>query len=154
MKRVLLLFMFVSVMFVMFSQIEAPVVVEDVSTEVVKTIPTESVTIEPLTAENEDCGLCLEYYILAIVGMGVHLALKWRDAMTQSEAWNWKTHLIYSGIGVLTSFVIIYLREYLTIDIAGTEISVNPLTAFFIGYFADSVWKNIEGSMRKKLKTE
>jgi len=143
MKRLFLLLVSMCFVFVMFSQVE---VVTEKTNDVIEAVSTTPVA--------DDCNFCLEYYVLALIGMGVHLLLKWRDAYTQGESWDWKRHLIFSGIGVLTSFVVIYLREYLTIDIMGTEISVNPLTAFFIGYFADSVWKNIESGVRKKLLKE
>lgn len=100
---------------------------------------------------DNSCGLCIEFYILALVGLCVHLLMKWRDSWTQKEVWDWKRQAKWSIVSVLTSFVIIYLRDYLTFDIGSVHIEINPLTAFFVGYFADSLWKNLEGTMREKM---
>ena len=89
----------------------------------------------------------MELYILVVIGMITHLALKLRDAWTKEQEFDIKKQLVCSLLGLPLVFAVVYFREYLI-----GFIDITPVTAFFLGYFADSVVKNIESYGKRKIR--
>lgn len=79
-----------------------------------------------------------EILILGILGIAAHLFSKYWDSTTLKEKYNWKKNIIYAGYSIIIFAVFIYIKDSV-FDI-GVEIS--KATAFFVGYFFDSVVKN------------
>lgn len=98
-------------------------------------------------------------YLIVFLGVVFHLIMKYRDAYTKSETFEWKRHLTFSGFSLLTAFVLVYFRDAIVkllaidVDWNSTE-KMTQLLAFFLGYFADSIWKNVEKTGSSKLKVE
>ena len=88
----------------------------------------------------------MQLYVLVVIGMIAHLILKLRDAWTKNEEFDIKKQLLFSAMGLPVVFAVVYFKQYLT-----GFIDVTPVTAFFLGYFADSVVKNVESFGRKKV---
>lgn len=86
-------------------------------------------------------------YVLALAGLIIHLVLKWRDAWTQKQSFDFKKHIIYSLINYLVVCVLIAFKESFK-----EWIAITPVVSFFLGYFADSVVKNLEAYGRKRIK--
>ena len=88
----------------------------------------------------------LQLYLLVLAGMIVHLGLKLRDAWTKGEEFDIKKQLVFGLLGLPIALAVVYFRDYIT-----GFIDVTPVTAFFLGYFLDSVIKNVESYGRKKV---
>lgn len=98
-------------------------------------------------------------YLIVFLGVVFHLIMKYRDAYTKSEVFDWKRQMTFSGFSLLTAFVLVYFRDAIVkllaidVDWNSTE-KMTQLLAFFLGYFADSIWKNVEKTGSSKLKVE
>jgi len=101
-------------------------------------------------------------YLITIVGVLFHLIVKYRDSYTKSEVFDWKRQIMFTLFSIPTAFILVYFRDVIVnfngVDlINNTKIinNVERLTqflSFLIGYFADSIWKNIENTGKTKLK--
>jgi len=96
-------------------------------------------------------------YLIVLLGVVFHLIMKYRDAYTKSEPFDWKKQMTFSAFSLLTAFVLVYFKEailkLLSIDIDwNSTAKMTQLLAFFLGYFADSIWKNVESTGMNKLK--
>ena len=89
----------------------------------------------------------LIYLGLALGGVFLHIAMKLRDDVTKateltfSEIWAvfpWKKQLVVGGVSLLTAAIVLLARVELVAMYPITKVS-----AIFLGYAADSVWKNI-----------
>lgn len=87
-------------------------------------------------------------YLLAFLGCIIHLIMKWRDAWTKKEKFDIKRQTIISLVSLPLVFVIIFLKGDLT---EWLSINITSTVAFFMGYFSDSVVKNLEAWGRKKI---
>ena len=101
----------------------------------------------------------LIFYIAALLGVVVHFILQIRDAQTKMEVFNWQKQLINSIYIIIMTAVLVAFRLDVvkivgSIGIDLNDLADNKMLWFFVGYFADSVWKNIERTGRTILKTE
>ena len=93
----------------------------------------------------------LYLFLVAIAGILVHLLAKYRDAITQKVKLDWRLHGINTAFSVIISAVIVFFKK----DIAEyIPFEMTYLVAFFIGYFSDSIWKNVTSFYGNKLKAE
>jgi hypothetical protein len=81
--------------------------------------------------------------------------MKFRDAYTKRESFDFKRQFVFAAFSVVTTVMLVYFREgicdWLNIKVDFAS-KVTDLLFFFIGYFSDSVWKNIEVTGTSKLK--
>jgi amino acid transporter len=95
------------------------------------------------------------FYIAAFLGVLAHFILKWRDAWTKEEPFNYKYHGIIGAFSLFLALILIFFKEDINGMLGdGYQITWNPLMCFFIGYFSDSVFKNLESFAAKRLKTD
>lgn len=90
-------------------------------------------------------------FACAIGGILIHLLAKYRDALTQKQKLDWRIHLINTAFSVIVSAAIVFFREDIN---AIVQFEITKLVAFFMGYFSDSIWKNITAFYGNKLKVE
>jgi hypothetical protein len=98
-------------------------------------------------------------YLIAFLGVGFHLIMKFRDAYTKQEVFNWKRQLILSGFSLVIAAILITFRKDLITFLVKSGIDLSAyadakLLWFLVSYFADSVWKNVETTGRTTLKIE
>lgn len=87
----------------------------------------------------------------AVGGILIHLIAKYRDAITQKKVIDWKLHLVNTAFSVIVCSAIVFFRS----DINGfIDFEFTRLIAFFMGYFSDSIWKNITTFYGNKLKAQ
>jgi len=80
-------------------------------------------------------------FIMAFIGIVAHYLAKYIDSQTTKEVFNWKQHLIYAIYSGIVIIAVIFGW-----DQAGQAWGLGELTkftAFLLGYFADSVVKNL-----------
>lgn len=99
------------------------------------------------------------FYFAAAAGVVVHFLLKIRDSMTKLEKFDWKRNLVFSGwVIVLVAVMVMFRLDFVSllakVGIDLGDVTDNKLLWFFIGYFGDSVWKNIENTGRQVLKVD
>ena len=102
--------------------------------------------IQPYTDETGNTYPILMLYLFALAGVIIHYNAKIRDAQTKKIKINHKQHIISGIVTVIISFVLIYGFSYLpesVKSVVGSEL--NPITSFLLGYFADSIFKNLTG---------
>ena len=93
-------------------------------------------------------------YLIAFLGVAFHLLMKYRDSYTKKEVFEFKKHLIFSAMSVVTAFLIVYFRKDLSLWLTGVGMDIdfdNKLVIFLLSYFSDSIWKNIESTGANKL---
>ena len=89
----------------------------------------------------------IELYVLAFMGAVLHLLFKWNNSRKRTPAvFNWPAHIRTTAIGLLSVFLLIYVKD----DI-GQIIEVNRITAIFLGYIGDSAIKNLVKTFKGKL---
>ena len=93
----------------------------------------------------------LMIYLTAFIGIVFHFFVRYRDTYTKKEVFNWKDNILFS---IYVTFVVMIMVTFcgeISGFISKTGIDVSQLANgglvwFFIGYFGDSIWKNIEGA--------
>ena len=85
----------------------------------------------------------MEYLILAsfgLIGIAMHIMMKWRDAYTLKKEIDWKLHIINSVAAALVITALLLLKD----DMAVLFPNSLGLKVIFVmaGYQSDSVWKN------------
>ena len=85
----------------------------------------------------------MEYLVLAlfgILGIGMHIMMKWRDSYTQGAKIDWKLHIINSSAAAIVVAIFLLLKS----DIEVLFPNDLGLKVIFLmaGYQSDSVWKN------------
>jgi hypothetical protein len=89
----------------------------------------------------------MELMILAAMGALLHLLFKWNNARKRHQAlFNWPAHLRTTIIGLLSVWLLIYVRDDLR-----PIIEINRITAIFLGYIGDSALKNLVKTFKGKL---
>ena len=91
----------------------------------------------------------LLYVLFAFFGIAVHILMKYRDSITQGNPLDWKKHSIFAAISLIISVALILMRDELE-----AILPFSKAGSFFIGYFADSVWKNVTMFYGNKLKVQ
>lgn len=93
-------------------------------------------------------------YLIALAGVVFHLIMKYRDAYTRSEAFDFKKQGIFSVFSLITALLLVYFREgiadFLSMQVDWSS-KVSQLLVFFLGYFSDSIWKNVESTGKGRL---
>jgi len=97
----------------------------------------------------------MEYFVLAlfgIIGIGMHILMKWRDAYTLKKEIDWKLHIINSSAASLVIIALLLLKS----DLAELFPNELGLKAIFVmaGYQSDSVWKNFTKRTLNKMGIE
>lgn len=85
-------------------------------------------------------------FVFAIAGTALHILWKARDAITEGKKIEWRRHLLFGGIGIITCAVVIALREEIKEILPLTKVMI-----FFFAYFVDSSWKNLTKFYGKKV---
>ena len=85
----------------------------------------------------------MEYLILTsfgLIGIAMHIMMKWRDAYTLKKEIDWKLHIINSVAAALVITALLLLKD----DMAVLFPNSLGLKVIFVmaGYQSDSVWKN------------
>lgn len=104
------------------------------------------------------------FYFIAIAGVAFHLMMKYRDSYTKNEKFPWVKQLMFALFSVPTALILVYFKD-VVIGLNDIDLTSNPklvniieklmqFLCFFIGYFADSVWKNVEATGRAKLNVK
>jgi len=95
-------------------------------------------------------------YLVALIGVVFHLAMKYRDSFTKNETFKWKYQLIFTGFSLLTALFLAAFKPSIGEYLPPSINLDNYLLWGLIGYFSDSVWKNVEkgGSEKLNIKTE
>jgi len=87
------------------------------------------------------------YFGLAIAGVILHIGMKFRDEITKNpdksfieikELFQWRKHLFRAAVSVVIAGILVGIRD----EIADIY-PITKITAVFLGYAADSVFKNI-----------
>ena len=97
----------------------------------------------------------MEYFVLAsfgIIGVAIHIMMKWRDAYTLKKEIDWKLHIINSIISVLVISILLLLRSDLEV-LFPNSIGIKMIFAMS-GYQTDSVWKNFTKRGLNKMGVE
>ena len=89
------------------------------------------------------------FYIYGIAGVLFHLVMKIRDAYTKGEKFNWATNGIFSVFSLITAMVLVVFRDEIFIYLG---LDMTNFTVFLLGYFSDSVWKNVKAEKAKEFK--
>jgi uncharacterized membrane protein len=93
----------------------------------------------------------LIFYLVAFIGVIFHFMMKWRDAATKKEPFNFKYQVMFSVFALVTSVFLVLFKPSIS-EFLPPQINLeNYLVWALIGYFADSVWKNIEKGGAEKL---
>lgn len=89
----------------------------------------------------------MELMILAAFGAMLHLLFKWNNARKrQSALFDWPAHIRTTAIGLLSVWLLIYVRDDLR-----QIVEINRITAIFLGYIGDSALKNLVKTFKNKL---
>ena len=94
----------------------------------------------------------MDYMWLAlsgILGIGMHLLMKYRDCVTKKQAMVWKNHILNGAFSILAIAILLLFAK----DIESV-LPLTKLTMFFAGYMTDSVWKNFTKFGSKQLALE
>jgi len=83
--------------------------------------------------------------VLALMGVGFHIGFKYVDHLTKNTPVNWKLLLYPSILSFAIAVVFILIRDDLSSIFPITKVSV-----IFLGYMADSLFKNLETYWSKK----
>jgi hypothetical protein len=99
----------------------------------------------------------LIYYVSALIGVIVHFAMKIWDAETQHIVFEWKKHLIVTGLMTFFALVLVFFKPSIVSILTPAFPSVVgfiefPLTWAGVGYCADSLIKNAIKTGEAKLK--
>jgi len=85
--------------------------------------------------------------ILATIGAIIHLLFKWNNARKRTGVvFNWVNQIITTVIGLLTVYVLIYVRDDLS-----NLIQITRINAVLLGYIGDSAFKNLVKTFKTKL---
>lgn len=76
-------------------------------------------------------------FLLAVAGVLAHLLSTYINSLTVKEVFDWKKSLLYNVYAIVILGVLVFLK-----DEFNTGIVITKATAFFIGYFSDSMLKN------------
>ena len=100
--------------------------------------------------------------LLGLAGVLLHIGFKFRDYITKmqndpvkrsfKELWDnfeWLGVLLPAAFSVLIVVVLILVRDEIAVFF-----SITILSAIFLGYIADSVFKNLEGYFIKKFQVK
>lgn len=100
------------------------------------------------------------YYAVAIFAVFFHTALKFRDFVSKSpkqfnigqllKDWGWQKHLFFGFFSMIMAAVLVFTWDYWL----EATFPLNELNAFFVGYFADSVFKNLKADKQKQLNVK
>lgn len=98
-------------------------------------------------------------YLIALAGVVFHLLMKYRDAYTKQEVFDWKRQGMFSSFSLVIALVLIYFRTdliqfLLNAGIDLKDLADSKLLWFLVAYFSDSVWKNVEKTGKTKLKID
>ena len=93
----------------------------------------------------------LAIYLTAFAGIVFHFLVRYRDAYTKKEVFSWKDNILFSVYVLFAVMVMVTFRIEISnllgkIGVDVTQILNSVLIWFFIGYFGDSVWKNVENA--------
>jgi hypothetical protein len=92
------------------------------------------------------------FYIAALLGVAFHLMMKFRDAFTKSEKFNWKYQLTLGGFSLVTVLFFVFFRASAKDYLPAAFINLDAyFTWALIGYFIDSIWKNTEKGIADKI---
>jgi hypothetical protein len=101
----------------------------------------------------------LTFYLVAFGGIVVHFFVRFRDSQTKNEKFEWRQNLLFTLYVTVVTMAMVTFRTDITnillhtgVDL--TQIAGEKLIWFFIGYFADSVWKNVENTGASILKSD
>lgn len=103
-------------------------------------------------------------YLIAFFGVLFHLVTKYRDSWTKRQKFDWKYQIVFTAFSIPTAFIIVYFKDPV-LKLLGVSFMDNPevanavdkvvqLLCFFLGYWADSIWKNVESTGRSKLNIQ
>lgn len=91
--------------------------------------------------------LLIKLCVLATIGAIIHLLFKYNNSRKRSGiSFNWKRQIISTCIGLLTVWTLIYVRN----DFASV-LPINNITAVFMGYLGDTMFKNLLKQFKSKL---
>ena len=98
----------------------------------------------------------MKLIVLVLIGAVFHILMKLRSAVSEKPTtekfnlrkdFNWRRHIIFSLISVWLPIIVVVFREYTEILLG---IAINPLNAFLLGAFNDSLWKDLKSSGKKR----
>lgn len=79
-------------------------------------------------------------YLLAFLGICAHVLFMYANSLTLKQQLDWKQSFLWSILALIIVEVFVFLRE----DIGGMlGVEITKATVFFIGYFSDSLVKNL-----------
>jgi cell division protein FtsW (lipid II flippase) len=81
-------------------------------------------------------------FLMAFAGIVLHLLVKYQDSRSKKEMFAWKDHLVYAAMSAIAMVAIIVGWEQAKVYL-GMGDELFPFTAFLLGYFSDSMIKNI-----------
>ncbi len=89
----------------------------------------------------------IELMILATIGAIIHLLFKWNNSRKRvGVKFNWSSQIITTLIGLITVYVLIYVREDLK-----ELVHITRINAVLLGYIGDSAFKNFVKTFKTKL---
>jgi hypothetical protein len=80
-------------------------------------------------------------FLLALAGVIAHFMAKFMDSLTTKQAFDWKQHSVFAVYSCLVITAFLFGWNYVSPMMGGMEL--NNFTAFLLGYFADSLVKNL-----------
>lgn len=80
-------------------------------------------------------------FLLAAAGVLAHFLAKYLDSITTKQAFDWKQHIVFAAYSLIVIVAFMFGWNYISPMMGGMEL--NHFTAFLLGYFADSLVKNL-----------
>lgn len=80
-------------------------------------------------------------YLFLFIGLLLHILMKYRDAYSRKEKFDWIRHAVLTGCVTPVAFLIVYFNSA----------HIDQITACGIGYMIDSIVKNMEGFTWKRI---
>ena len=88
-----------------------------------------------------------ELYLLALAGVAIHYLKDWVEHDKKGLEYGWRKSIPTMLLSVVTSLLVVYLRE----DIASLYV-ITPFSAVVLGYVGNSVFFSFIDAKQPKLK--
>ena len=81
-------------------------------------------------------------FLMAFAGILAHYLAKYIDTLTTKEAFDWKKHLVFAAYSMIVIVAVLFGWDQIA-PVIGYTGELTMFTGFLLGYFADSLVKNL-----------
>ena len=103
----------------------------------------------------------MSFYLIALAGVLIHFVIKFQKHIDARESkkinwkkelekWGWQRQVFNTIISLILAMALVYFKGYIE-SMFG---EIKELGIFFLGYFSDSIFKNVSERYEKKYKVE